>query len=375
MFRRPELNARAWGLLLAAATTTIGTALWATRSVAADAPKPTATAKAAMTVTTAKAEPASLSLGLAANGSVFAWQEASVGAEAVGLRLADVRAQVGDRVSAGQVLAVFASETVQADLAQAQAALMEAQATLADARANAERARSLEGTGALSAQQLGQMLTAEQAAQARVEAAKAAVLAQQLRLKHTQVLAPDSGVISARLATVGTVTGQGQELFRMIRQGRLEWRAEVTSTELPRIQPGQSVQVVAASGAQVQGKVRLVGPTVDPQTRNALVYVDLPAHAQIKPGMFARGDFQLGASAGLTVPQQALVVRDGFNHVFVVGADQRVSRRKVDTGRRAGDRVEILKGLEPATVVAVKGAGFLNEGDLVRVVDETPATK
>jgi len=132
------------------------------------------------------------------------------------------------------------------------------------------------------------------------------------------------------------VTGQGQELFRMIRQGRLEWRAEVTSAELPRIQAGQSVQVVAASGAQVQGKVRLVGPTVDPQTRNALIYVDLPAHPQIKPGMFARGDFQLGASGRLTVPQQALVVRDGFNHVFVVGADQRVSRRKVEGRIGAG---------------------------------------
>ncbi|WP_042425550.1 efflux RND transporter periplasmic adaptor subunit [Comamonas granuli] len=333
---------------------------------AADAPAAGA-ARPALTVSTARPLRAAMPLHLAANGNVMAWQEASIGAESNGLRLTEVRANVGDVVRAGQVLATFATETVQADLAQARASLLEAQAHAAEAAANAERARTLQATGALSQQQIQQLTTAEQTAQARVAAAQALVRAQELRLQHTQVLAPDSGVISARTATVGAVVGAGTELFRMVRKGRLEWRAEVLASELRPLRPGAKARVTAASGVTVDGTVRMVAPTVDPQTRNALVYVDLPAHPDLRAGMFARGEFQLGHSDALTVPQEALVVRDGFAYVFAVGADQRVQQRKVQTGRRQADRVEVLSGLTAETTVAVRGAGFLNDGDLVRV--------
>ena len=89
--------------------------------------------------------------------------------------------------------------------------------------------------------------------------------------------------------------------------------------------------------------------------------------------MFARGDFALGSSDALTVPQEALVVRDGFSYVFVVGGDQRVQMRKVQTGRRVADRVEVLSGLDAGASVAVRGAGFLNDGDLVRVAGPAAA--
>ena len=103
---------------------------------------------------------------------------------------------------------------------------------------------------------------------------------------------------------------------------------------------------MAASGAVLEGKVRMVAPTVDPQTRNGLVYVDLPATSRngipAKAGMFARGDFVLGQTDALTVPQQSVVVRDGFSYVFRLNQDQRVSQIKVQPGRRLGDRIEVL---------------------------------
>jgi multidrug efflux pump subunit AcrA (membrane-fusion protein) len=105
--------------------------------------------------------------------------------------------------------------------------------------------------------------------------AQAQLDSQLLRLKNTQLLAPDSGVISARTATVGSVVGAGTEMFKLIRQGRLEWRGEVTSAELGRITTGTGVLVTAPSGAQMKGKVRSLAPTVDAATRNGLVYVDL----------------------------------------------------------------------------------------------------
>jgi HlyD family secretion protein len=311
---------------------------------------------------------------VAANGNVVAWQEAVIGAEISGYRLTEVLVNVGDVVKKGQLLARVSDTTVQAELAQARAAAAEAEATLAEARANAERARQIQATGALSAQQINQYLTAEQTALARVNAAQARVQADQLRLAQTRVVAPDDGVISARAATVGSLAQPGQELFRLIRGGRLEWRAEVTSEELARIKPGMSAQLAlpGSEGQRVTGKVRTVAPTVDPQTRNALVYVDLPRDSGARAGMFARGQLELGRAPALTLPQSAVLMRDGFAFVYRVGNDNRVDEVKVDTGRRNGDRVEIVRGLAPSTPVVATGTGFLNAGDVVRVV-EAPA--
>jgi RND family efflux transporter MFP subunit len=330
-------------------------------------------AKAALTVSTTQAQTQALAIQLSANGSVAAWQEAVVGSESNGLRLAEVLVNVGDVVKSGQVLARFADEGVQADVAQARAGVNEASAQAGEATANADRVRALQGTGTFSGQQASQYLTAEQTARARVESAKAALASQVLSLKYTQVLAPDAGVISARTATVGAVVGNGTELFRLIRQGRLEWRAEVTAAELGRLVVGTRVSITAGSGAPLQGRVRMVAPTVDPQTRTGLVYVDLTTSPQgtagaVKPGMFARGEFALGNSQALTVPQQAVVVRDGFSYAFRLNADQRVSQVKLTTGRRVGERVEVLEGISADAVLVASGAGFLNDGDLVKVV-------
>lgn len=366
--RRFALLLIAGGLGLATAAGLFGL----NRAQAADKP---AAPRPALSVTTVLPQKASLPVTFAANGSIAAWQEAIIGSEANGLRLTDVLVNVGDTVKAGQVLATFSAETVKAELAQSRASVLEAEATAADAAANAQRARTLEKSGALSASQIAQYQTSEQTAKARVEAARAAYNAQQVRLGYASVRAPDSGVISARTATVGAVVGAGTELFRMVRKGRLEWRAEVTSAELGRIQPGTAANIVAASGAVLEGKVRIVAPTVDPQTRNGLVYVDLPAASRngvpAKAGMFARGDFVLGQTDALTVPQQSVVVREAFSYVFAVDQDQRVSQRKVQTGRRVGDRLEITAGLAADTPVVVQGAGFLNDRDLVKVVQES----
>ena len=337
---------------------------------AADAKKPAVAApKPALTVMVAQPQNASLPLRISANGNIAAWQEASVGTETNGLRLAQVRVNVGDVVKRGQVLAVFGPESVQADVAQMRAGLAEAEATLAEASANAQRARDLQASGALSAQQINQYFTAERTAQARVEAQKAMAKVQQLRLAQTQVLAPDDGVISARSATVGAVLPAGQELFRMIRQGRLEWRAEVSSAELAALKPGLDVLVTAPNVAPLKGTLRMVAPTVDPQTRNGLVYVDLPAPGAARAGMFARGEFDIGSGQGLTLPQSAVLLRDGFSYVLRVGPDSRVSELKVKVGRRVGDRIEIVDGLPAEARVVASGGGFLGDGDTVRVVD------
>ena len=345
---------------------------FALRAQAAD-DKKAVPAKPALSVVVTQPQGGSLPVGARANGNIAAWQEAIIGTEANGLRIADVKVNVGDVVRKGQTLATFAPDTVQADLLQSRASVAEAEATLADASANAERAKGLRETGALSEATINQYLTAERTARARLDAQRAAAQSRQLKLGQTAVLAPDNGVISARSATVGAVLPAGQELFRMIRQGRLEWRAEVASSDMAAIRPGVSVSVTPAGGSAIAGVVRMVAPTVDPQTRNGLVYVDLPQPGDARAGMFARGEFAIGSSNALTLPQSAVLQREGFDYVFKVGADNKVTQAKVGVGRRAGDRIEVTSGLEPQVRVVASGGSFLAEGDTVRVVEAPPA--
>jgi RND family efflux transporter MFP subunit len=338
----------------------------------ATAPPP----KPALTVSVATPSLLNLSQSVFANGSLAAWQEAIIGAEANGLKITEVRVNVGDRVKRGEVIAVLDSNTLIAELAQAQASLAEANASALEARRQSDRAKSLQQQGFFSNAQLSQTLAADAVAQARVQSANAAIQLQNARLAQTQVKAPDSGVISSRLATVGSVVGAGTELFRLIRQGRVEWRAEVTAADLGRIAVGAPVQLTTASGQVLQSKVRMLAPSLDAQTRNALVYVDLPAQVgSARPGMYAKGEINLGQSQALTVPQTAVVVRDGFSYLYSVGSDNKVSQLKVKTGRLHADRLEIVSGLRADARVVNSGGAFLNHGDTVRVVDPIPTTK
>jgi RND family efflux transporter MFP subunit len=310
---------------------------------------------------------------LAANGNIVPWQEAIIGAELSGLRLTEVLVNVGDTVKRGQPLAKIATDAVLADLAQARASVTEAEAALAEAKANAERSKQLQSQGFISSQATIQVLTAEQTTAARLAAARARVQAEEVRLAQARIVAPDDGVISARTATVGSLTQPNQELFRLIRGGRLEWRAEVTGTELTKLAPGMRATLTTAGGVKVEGTVRAVAPAVDPTTRNGVVYVDLPAGSAARAGSFARGEFELGRGGALTLPQSAVVLRDGFAYVFLVNADNKVVQSKVEVGRRLGDRIEIVAGLPPSARVVETGGGFLADGDTVRVVDAAAA--
>jgi RND family efflux transporter MFP subunit len=306
-------------------------------------------------------------------GMVTAWQEAVVSPEGAGGRLVAVNAQVGDKVKKGQALAQLATETLQADLAQTRAGLVEAQAVLAEVQANAQRARDLLPTGVISTQQAQQAFTAEATGRARVEAVKAKLVADELRLAQTRIVAPDDGVISARLAVVGSFAGTGQELFRLIRQQRLEWRAELPASELARVAPGLKARLTTPAGETVAGTVRQVAPALDAATRQALVFIDLVPGNAARAGMHARGELLLAGGKAQTLPQSALVLRDGFQFVLRVGADQKVQALKVRTGRRQADRVEILEGLPGDAQVVASGGAFLTDGDTVKVVQQTPA--
>ena len=305
-----------------------------------------------------------------ASGSITAWQEAIVGAEVSGLRLVEVDVDVGDEVTKGQLLARFDDATMRAVLAQQQAAVAEAKANVAEAQANALRAERMGKSGALSEQDITQYVTRGRTASAQLESAEARLHSQQLALEYTRVVAPDDGVISARQATLGMVAGPGTELFRLVRQKRLEWRAELSGAQLAQVNVGDAASLTLPDGTTAVGKVRQVAPVLDAASRIGIAFVELDRDtpSSARAGMYASGAITLGQRTALTVPSSAVVLRDGHEYVFLLGQDDRVQQTKITVGRRVGDGIEISAGLGPDQQIVASGAAFLNDADMVRVV-------
>ena len=321
----------------------------------------------AVSVTTPRAE--QFARTVVATGSVYPWQEAIIGAEVGGYRVAAVNVDVGDKVKKGQELVRLSGDMLAAEVASKRAAKAQADAMVITANSNLRRAESIINSGAVSASELERLRSEQLAAQARVEAADSDLVASELKLRYTRVLAPDDGVITSRTVAVGSIAQAGGEMLRELRQSRVEWRAEVPEGRMREIKVGQIVRVTTADGTQLAGKVRSVAPTVQPGTRTGLIYVDLPKSEVARPGMFARGEIETSTSAASTLPLASIIVRDGYSYVFVVNDKQGVQRRHVETGSVRNGRVEITSGLEPTDRVVARGAGFLKDGDQIRVVE------
>lgn len=326
--------------------------------------------RAALAVETAAPQRVAWEDELRADGEIVAWQESAVGAEVGGLRITAVLAEVGDRVEAGQELARLDDRAAAAEVAVQEA--QSAQARAEAARASADLRRLREAGAVVSEQESTRAAQAEQATAAAAAAAEARLAAARLRLSQAVVLAPDAGIISRRSAVPGQVPALGSELFRLIRLGRLEWHAQVTAEELPRVAAGQPAELRLPGGDSAIGRVRLVPPTVDAATRVARVPVALDPGAA-RAGMFASGAIRTGEPRELlAVPASAIVLRDGRAEVVVVDGASRARVVRVTVGQVRADLVEIASGLAGDERVVRRGGGFLADGDLVRVAEPRP---
>lgn len=324
--------------------------------------------KSAMTVTTAQVQLQTMPQAAEAQGQIAPWQEAIISARVSGLTLTDLQVQVGDRVKRGQILARFDARSVNAELTQARANLAQATANAVQAAANRDRTLRMQGKGAVSEQEQQLAQTQAEMAEAQRQMAAAQVTTQEIRLQDCEVRAVDDGVISARNATLGQVAQAGTELFRLIRQERLEWQAELNSQQMARVQPGQSVVINLPGGNQVSGTVRQLAPSMNNNSRLGLAYVDLQPGSAARAGMYVSGMIDLDQRESLVVPAEAVVLRDGRSSVFRMGDDKKVIQIPVETGRRNGTMIEIAQGVAVGDRIAVRGAGFLADGDLVEQV-------
>lgn len=337
-----------------------------------DAAAKTDETRGRQTVTAATVRLVNLPRVLTASGSVSPWEEVPVGAETGGLVATAVYVDEGAYVRQGQPLVQLNDSVLRAQVRQQEAQVATARANLARDEAALARAQELKERGYLSQASLDTATANQRAAAAALQSAEAALSEQRTRLSQTVIRAPVSGRIISRNVTRGQIVQAGTELFRMVRDGRLELDAQVPEADLPLVRAGQTATLVSEEAGSVVGTVRIVTPEVDPQTRLGLARIALPANAALRPGMFARAEINVGAQPAFVVPSSSIVYREGKAGVYVIGANDAVAFRAVTTGARQGDDLAVT-GLRAGERVVVSGAGFLGDGDRVTVGTARPA--
>jgi RND family efflux transporter MFP subunit len=333
-------------------------------------PKEVETASSLLAVSLVQATTRSLQHSVVASGPVSAYEEMQLGVEISGVRVTALNVDVGQWVKRDQVLLTLDHRTLDSELNQAQASLREAEAGTALATSNYNRSSVLAKQQLISASALDGLHAARVQAEAQQATARAARDAAQLRRDFAELRAPAAGLVSKRFVQPGQVVTAGTELLRMIRDGRLEWRAELPEAELAVVATGSVVRLPYA-GKIVEGRIRAVTPGVDSQTRTGTIHADLPEPGPLKSGTYVEGRIVTGEGPALTVPAAAVVQRDGHAYVFTVDVKHVAHRVRVRTGTSTGGAIEILDGLKPGAHVVLQGAGFLGDGDSVRVVDAT----
>ncbi|RDZ28562.1 efflux RND transporter periplasmic adaptor subunit [Lysobacter silvisoli] len=332
----------------------------------------TAKTSSGLTVSLAPAQYQPLARAAVVSGPVSAFEEMQLGVELSGQRVTALKVDVGQSVRKGQVLLELDHRTLDSELAQAEASLRQAQASLSLAQVSYERGAKLAAQQLISAGNLDELRATRVQAEAQTATARAGRDAAQLRRDFAELRAPADGVISKRLVQAGQVVSAGTELLRLIRDGRLEWRAELPEEQLATVAVGNTVEL-PYGGQTITGRIRAVSPGVDAQTRTGTVYADLPEPGALKPGVFVEGRILTGAGRALMVPSAAVVQRDGHSYVFTMKDAQTVQRKRVRTGQTSQGKVEILEGLKEGERVVAEGAGFLGDGDRVRAVSAQAA--
>ena len=357
-------------------------------------------------VTVATVHPGTLERWVPVVGSLVARDELVVATEGIGGRIAELLVDVGERVAAGQIVARIDASAAEVGVAQAEAGLQRARAvhaqqqavigeaavTAADAEAAVKRAEAA-GSSVFSEEARAQRQTALASARARMTSAQQALalaeteIAQaevQLRsarldLSRTTLVAPAAGLVLERPARLGAVANPGEALFKLARNGDIEFAAEVTEDLLALIAPGQPV-TLQAGGVSGTGSVRRVDPAVASATRLGVARITLDlADGLVRPGLSGRGRIHVATGTGLLLPTSAVIDgEDGASVLVLRGGFAR--RQAVVISLRAdgqallaptANRVEpgpVLEGLVDGDHVVARSANFIPDGEAVTAV-------
>ena len=317
-----------------------------------EAPK-TSAASQARTVSVGSVETRPLGGGVEASGLLVSREEAAVGSELSGYRVARLYADEGDHVRAGQPLAQLDDTLLRAQVDQ-QAAVT------AQAQAEARRVADLDGQGVLSQEQI-------ETRRYQAKAQEAALKELRTRVSRMTITAPVSGLVLQRGVQPGQIAGGGTTpWFSIARDGLVELDAEVNEADLAGVRPGQSAQVSLPGGQSVSGVVRLVSPRVDSATRLGKVRVRLPVRPDLRPGGFGRATFGASGAPVAAIPESAIRYEADGLFVMTVDSQNRAHQVAVKVGQKGGGWAQLVKGPPAGTRVVLGGAAFVTDGDVIR---------
>lgn len=324
-------------------------------------------AEQARTVRVAEVAPRPLAIGLTASGLLVPREEAAVGSELSGYRVAAVLVEEGDRVQRGQVLASLDAGLLESEIDRARAEVARSEVTAERARAEAARVAGLDGRGVLAEEAIDQRRFEARGAEAALAAARAQLRDLTTRRARLTLRAPVAGTIIARNLAPGAISAAGGDpLFTIARDNLIELAAEVPEADLSRIDPGTSAEVTLPGGTTLSGTVRTILPRIGNQNQLGTVRIALPVRRELRAGGTATARFGATSRTVTAVPEAAVQFSARGPSVMVVGRDNRVRRQPIRPGQRAGGYVELVEGPPPGTRVLLSGAAFVLEGDLVR---------
>jgi HlyD family secretion protein len=331
-------------------------------------PAPPANTDQPLSVTVTAVQESSMSAGLSASGVLVSREEAGVASELSGYRVAQVFVDEGAWVKKGQPLARLDDTLLRSQIDQQNANVAQQKVAGQRAQAEADRVKGLDNQGILSQEQISERRLAAKSADAQVASAEAGLNDLKTREGLMVIRAPVTGRVLERTARPGDTSAPGTTLFRIARDGLVEMDAQAPESDLTEVKVGDRARVELPTGVAVTGQVRFISPRVDPQTKLGDVRIALPMRGDLRPGGYARAVFQGGAANAKVLPEQGVHFDANGAYVMTVGADSRVRRVDVTTGRRSNGLVEILGGLPVGTRVALGGGVFLLDGDKINAV-------
>ena len=339
------------------------------------APKQTADQQAARVVRVAAIQVRPLAGGLETSGLLVSREEASVYAEQLlgGYRVLKVFVEPDAYVQKGQPLVQLDDTLLRSQIAQAQAQVAQQQAAADQAVQQAKDVEGLDKQGVLPKEQIDQRRFQARSALASLAAAKAALNDLQTRDARMIIRAPVAGRVLTRNVRPGDLAQGANPMLTIARDGLVELNAQVAEGEMAGIKVGDAVQVTLPDGSVVQGSVRIIEPSVDPQTKLGKVHIMLPLRSDLRPGGFGRANFVGMTRTVSTAPETAIRYDADGASVMVVGPDNRVTQVPVKTGSHQGGFVEIVQGPAAGARVLLGAAAFVLPGDLVRPIDVTNA--
>lgn len=286
---------------------------------------------------------------------VEAVRQSTIAARVMG-RIVELRVDVGDVVKAGQVVARIDPREASEVLASNQAQVAQAQANLENARLARDRARALAEQNFVSKASVDQAEAQYKAALAQLKAAQATAGQAVVSKGYTTVVAPYSGVVSARHVELGEMASPGKPLFTTFDPKDMRVIAEVPQTYVGDVKKFSKVRVeIPTQNKTVEVKDIVAVPSADPRTHSTRFRLFLARNDNgVYPGVYARAHFTVGQARKLVLPAQAVVRRSEVSGVLVVGESGKASFRQVRLGEAAGEGlIEVLAGVAAGERVAL----------------------